>query len=359
MAEYLIQLTPNDNFFFGTGKEFGRDNQNYFVVSGYFPQQTSLLGMLRYQLLCKADEKIFKNNKIQDKTKASELIGKRSFTKGKKQKFGAIKSLSPVFLMKGESKVFPLNREYQDNKDDKKDKKDKKKKPNWQMREISADFSLLDNYEAKKGLPQLWSDGKNIYTIEDIFEERTQIGIKKNYEGKSEENAFYQQTYRTLKDDFSFAFYADIDTELQEKSLVVLGGERKTFIMKVKKQEQDLSFDYQASKNAHKIVLLSDAYLENAESLCDFAITNTVDFRCLQAETNDKTKYYSIKQKNVTEENYIKEGNLYKSKKSELYARGSVFYFKNEDKMNEFADELKQSEFYTIGYNHFKTIIKK
>lgn len=129
--------------------------------------------------------------------------------------------------------------------------------------------------------------------------------------------------------------------------------------MKATKQEQDLSFDYQASKNAHKIVLLSDTYLENAESLCDFAITNTVDFRCLQAETNEKTKYYSIKQNNVTEEDYIKEGNLYKSKKSELYTRGSVFYFKNEDKMNEFADKLKQSEFYTIGYNHFKTIIKK
>lgn len=193
MAEYLIQLTPNDNFFFGTGKEFGTDNQNYFVVSGYFPQQTSLLGMLRYQLLCKADEKIFKNNKIKDKTKASELIGKMSFTKGEKQNFGAIKSLSPVFLMKNEKKVFPLNREYQ-------------KEDDWQMREISADLSLLEDYEAKKGLPQLWSDGKNIYTIEDIFEERTQIGIKKNYEGKSEENAFYQQTYRTLKDDFHSRF---------------------------------------------------------------------------------------------------------------------------------------------------------
>lgn len=355
MAEYLIQLTPNDHFFFGTGKEFGTDNQNYFVVSGYFPQQTSLLGMLRYQLLCQADEKIFKNNKIQDKTKAGELIGKNSFTKGKKQKFGAIKSLSPVFLMKDNKKVFPLNREYQD------DREDGEKKPNWQMREITADFSLLENYKAKKELPQLWSDGTDKHELKDIFEERIQVGIKKNYEGKSEENAFYQQTYRTLKEDFSFAFYANIDAELQETLLVVLGGERKTFVMKTTKQEQKpvLSFDYQASKNAHKIILLSDAYLEDAESLCDFAITNTVDFRCLQAETNDKTKYYSIKQKNVTEENYIKEGNLYKSKKSELYTRGSVFYFKNEDKMNEFADELKQSEFYTIGYNHFKTIIKK
>lgn len=352
MAEYLIQLTPNDHFFFGTGKEFGTDNQNYFVVSGYFPQQTSLLGMLRYQLLCQADEKIFKNNKIQDKTKASELIGKNSFTKGKEQSFGTIKSLSPIFLMKGESKVFPLNKEYQN------DEKDKKKKPNWQMREISADFSLLENYEAKKGLPQLWSDGENIYTMEDIFEERTQVGIKKNYEGKSEENAFYQQTFRTLKDDFSFAFYANIDAELQEKSLVVLGGERKTFAMKTTKQEQDLAFNYQASKNTHKIILLSDAYLGDAESLCDFAITETVNFRCLQAKVEGTEKYYSIRQNDGINENY-KKNNLYKSAQSELYTKGSVFYFKDEDKMKDFATKLKQSEFYTIGYNHFKTITKK
>lgn len=341
MAHYLIQLTPNDNFFFGTGKGFGTDNQNYFVISGYFPQQTSLLGMLRYQLLCQANDKIFNHNKIQDKTKAAELIGKESFTKEEHQEFGAIKSLSPVFLMKDKKKVFPLNREYQ--------KEDNK----WQMREISTDFSLLENYEAKKGLPQLWSDGKTIYTMEDIFEEITQVGIKKDYEGKSNNNAFYQQTYRTLKDNFSFAFYTDIDVELQERSLVVLGGERKTFAMKAIKQQQDLSFKYEASKNAHKIVLLSDAYLKNAENLCDFAIADTVDFRCLQAKVKETKNYYSISQKNQN------KNNLSKSVQSELYTKGSVFYFKDEDKMNKFAEKLKESEFYTIGYNHFKSITKK
>lgn len=67
MATYLIKLTPLDKFFFGQKKTFGDDNVNYVVYSSFFPQQTALLGLLRYQVLQIAGEEVFKNNKIQDK----------------------------------------------------------------------------------------------------------------------------------------------------------------------------------------------------------------------------------------------------------------------------------------------------
>ncbi len=50
---YLIKLTPVDQFFFGGNITFGENKatQNYLVRSEKYPQQTTLLGMLRYQLL--------------------------------------------------------------------------------------------------------------------------------------------------------------------------------------------------------------------------------------------------------------------------------------------------------------------
>ena len=78
MYTYLIKLTPLDKFFFGQKKTFGDDNANYFVYSSHFPQQTTLLGLLRYQLLQIAGEDVFKDNKIQDTNKAAKLIGEQN-----------------------------------------------------------------------------------------------------------------------------------------------------------------------------------------------------------------------------------------------------------------------------------------
>ena len=53
MATKLIKLTPLDAFFFGDENTFGMDNTSYYVRSRKLPQQTSLLGLLRYELLKK------------------------------------------------------------------------------------------------------------------------------------------------------------------------------------------------------------------------------------------------------------------------------------------------------------------
>ncbi len=350
MYNYLIKLTPHDTFFFGTGKEFGAENQNYFVKSGYFPQQTTLLGMLRYQFLCQAGNDIFSENKIQDKDKANDLIGKRSFTKGEKQTFGKIQKLSPMFLMKGNKRLFPLSKDFQ------------KDEHCYLMREISKDFTLLEGYNSKKGLFDLWIDeNKKIYSLEDIYTDVEKVGIRKNYKGETDEKAFYMQTFRKFKEpDFSFAFFVKCETKIEANKLVFVGGERQSFAMEVEPLSEEFEVDkkrYKASKNAHKVILISDAYLENVtKDTCKFAITETVGFRCLQADENTRS-YYNIRKKQTKEE--YKKTNLYKSEQIELYKRGSVFYFSDENKLNDFTEKLTNSEFYTIGYNHFITIKKQ
>ncbi len=381
MYNYLIKLTPHDTFFFGTGKEFGAENQNYFVKSGYFPQQTTLLGMLRYQLLCQADDDIFSENEIKDKGKARDLIGAKSFTKGEKRTFGTIKRLSSMFLMKGNKKLFPLSKEFQKDTD------------KYLMKELSKDLNLLENYNPKYGLPELWIDeDKNIYSLEDIFTAVEKVGIRKNYEGKTDDNAFYMQTFRKFRDDdFSFAFFVECEVKIEPNNLVFVGGERQSFNMEVKEVNKDFKVEdspfyihlfnlkekkdennidcYQSSKNAHKVVLISDAYLEDiTEKTCDFAITETVGFRCLISEVEKTENFYSIPRSKKTDEKkqdykdykeQYKEKNLYKSEQIELYKRGSVFYFSDESKLKGFTEKLTDSEFYTIGYNHFITIKKQ
>ncbi|OPZ79093.1 MAG: CRISPR-associated protein [Alphaproteobacteria bacterium ADurb.Bin438] len=350
MAHYLIKLKPYDKFFFGTEKGFGADNQNYFVQSAYFPQQTALLGLLRYQLLCQAGETVFANNKIVDKKVAKDLIGENSFTVGVKNDFGKIKSLSPLFLIKKDKELYPLNREYQDVK------KDEEKNPNWQMRNLLFEDNnvLLSDYNPKLDLPDLLFCGEEKYKYDDIFKEVQQVGIRKNYEGKTDDKAFYMQTFYSFKErDTSFAFYAEIDVELQSNPLVYLGGERQAFSMKV---EKDKKFDpnilvYQSTPDIHKLVLISDAYFNgNINEYCDFALTDLVNFRSLATSIHTE-KYYDIG----------KNDKVKKSSAFQLYKKGSVFYSRDEKKLNDLKEKLEKSEkseFYTIGYNYSKIILK-
>ncbi|MBK9227474.1 MAG: hypothetical protein IPL67_10580 [Ignavibacteria bacterium] len=94
----LIKLYPYERFFFGGENTFGENNTNYMVRSEFFPQQTSLLGLLRYQILLKAGDDIFKDNRIIDKDGAAKLIGEKSFDPTSTNDFKKIKCISPVFV---------------------------------------------------------------------------------------------------------------------------------------------------------------------------------------------------------------------------------------------------------------------
>ncbi len=351
MKTYLIKLRPIDKFFFGTGKEFGIENENYFVKSRYLPQQTTLLGMLRYELLKLADEEIFKDNRIINKEKAKELIGAKSFVANEENNFGKINSISPLFLMKKDEKLFPQSKEFQENKN------------RYHFLKINYEngLPLLLGYEAKKSLPQIWQDQQgNQYNYDQIFTEQQQTGIRKpNYEeGETEnENAFYVQGFYKMKTDFYFAFYVNVSDDIELKhSQVILGGERQLFQMQVFKEEQTQQFNFIPS-SLNKAILTSDAYItEDLETICDFAITETSNFRCLQANVETE-KYYAIQQKKQKKEDY-KKNNLHKSKELQLYTMGSVFYFQSEEKKQAFEKAIKNDSFQKIGYNNFQLIDK-
>lgn len=416
MSNYLIKLTPLDKFFFGQKKTFGDDNANYFVYSSHFPQQTALLGLLRYQLLQIAGEGVFKDNKIQDEHKAGELIGKQSFSPFVKDKlqFGIIQSLSPVFIIdkkndEGKEEYFlPVGRRFQK----------KKEKAPYSLLHLSCEdecppiFESRESqkekeeaYDPKKGLASCWLSSKShtLLNEEDFFTKDERIGIRKDYEGATNDDAFFCQRYYRFKNfkkvvedeeakvckqppvrvhDFCFATVLETEKAIEHEKLngriVYLGGERQPFLMEVNEVSKETfklniesstftaeayykslfktfklnieSSTLTSDEKHYTVVLLSDAMIEpeHLEGV-RFASTEVKDFACLLTHVWTK-KFYN--KENKRQEHYLKESATALSVQKELYARGSVFYFDTEDQANQFCEDLeKVPNFYTIGYN--------
>lgn len=409
MSTYLIKLTPLDKFFFGQKKTFGDDNANYFVYSSHFPQQTTLLGLLRYQLLQIAGEEVFKDNKIQDEHKAGELIGKQSFSPFVKDKlqFGIIQSLSPVFIIdkkeKDEKEYFlPVGRRFQKEEEDL-----------YELLHLSCKEGcppIFDEYKPKKGLASCWlsSNGTTLLNEEDFFTKDERIGIRKDYEGATNDDAFFRQRYYRFKNfkkvvedeegneckqppvrehDFCFATVLETEKAIEHEKLngriVYLGGERQPFLMEIseEKKASDLtigsstftaetyykslfktfklnieSSTLTSDEKHYTVVLLSDAMIDPDHlSKVRFASTEVKDFACLLTHVGTR-RFYNKKKKR--EEQNIEEVETALSHQHELYARGSVFYFDTKEQANQFCEDLeKVPNFHTIGYNH--TIVIK
>ena len=379
MSTYLIKLTPLDKFFFGQKKTFGDDNANYFVYSSLFPQQTTLLGLLRYQLLQIAGEEIFKDNKIQDEHKAGELIGKQSFSPFVKDKlqFGIIQSLSPVFIIdkKNKDEYFrPVGRRFQ---------KENEKAP-YNLLHLSCQAGcppIFGEYKPKKGLASCWLSSKShtLLNEEDFFTKDERIGIRKDYEGATNDDAFFCQRYYRFKNfkkvvedeeakvckqppvrvhDFCFATVLETEKAIEHEKLngriVYLGGERQPFLMEVSEETFKLNIESSTLTSDEKhytVVLLSDAMIDPDHiSKVRFASTEVKDFACLLTHVGTR-KFYNKKKKR--EEQNLEKDETVLSHQHELYARGSVFYFDTEEQADQFCEDLKKvPNFHTIGYNH-------
>lgn len=113
MSTYLVRMTPLEPFTFGGEKGFrfesqdvekGRNttaNISYYQTSRELPEQTTIIGMLRYLILRhNGVAKDFCKYTNYDKQKIHELIGESSFSfQNREFLMGKLKSVSPVFIV--------------------------------------------------------------------------------------------------------------------------------------------------------------------------------------------------------------------------------------------------------------------
>lgn len=358
MNKYQITLKPIDKFFFGGDMTFQVGNNkddafneqfsSYIIKSSIFPQQTSLLGMLRFLILRNAGEKIFSNGKITDKSKAKELIGEKSFSVNEthsQNNFGKIRRISHVKIRKtvnGQTKDLEFKALF----------------GNVSFKKTSCgmfglkEFNIPDipkeTFNAKKGLCCQLTDGTDTIALTNVFKEDRRIGINRDITtGKTENDALFKQiSYRfnNRETNYCFVFDAEVDDDINLENyngqIVSIGGDNSQFTIGITKEEKGCNCIL-SSSNA--ITILSPTFLTKEEAqYADFAVTQLMPFRFLQS--NIDIKSYHILSKNLT-----------RSQKYELYAPGSVFYFINEEKKKTFITSIEsKKEFRQIGYNEYK-----
>lgn len=387
MAHYLIELKPISSFFFGTEDPKSDDEKvNYFQRSAYFPQQTALLGMIRFQLL-KQYGLLSIKNKIKDTDMASRLIGKESFSASSQvPSFGVINSLSPLMLLKDDNKeeaYYLFDKSYVRYSDEEKRVKLKLEMNNQaslrsenhnipampllvldRNREPSvkyiakypfvSEFDTVQRNKAKEGKTEMHS----------LFHSKEQVGIEKSPDGVTKEDAYYKMEYKTLEKEWKFGFVVDLNDDLIKKfvedskkdlkgDFVVLGKERSTFKMsvtKIDKKKRDallgqseIEYSKENNNDMYKISLLSDTYIDDEKKFYEhtsFANIDTIDFNNIFFEVSGKDNRYDSKPKKGGCRKLIKRGSEIFTKEPETLIRMIK------------EDEIARC-FYKIGYNHF------
>lgn len=355
MSKYQITLTPVDKFFFGgdmtfavKGQDKNFENQyvSYIIQSSMFPQQTSLLGMLRFLILRNAGNEVFKDGHIVDKTKAKELIGERSFMVNSNNDFKTIKRLGHVRVRRtangqiSDLEFAPLFKELSF---------DSASVGSYNLNDICIPSLSKDDYDAKEGLEIMLTDGVNKFSLEDVFVEDRRVGINRDIKtGIVDDGALFKQVsyrFNNEKANYCFVFDAEIDDSVPFESysgqLVSVGGDNSQFVISIS-QNGNANGNIKSYDKA--IWLLSPTFLNRAGvRTAKFAVTKLMPFRFLKSEM-DKVNSYNVLSRE-----------LVRSERYELYAPGSVFYFENDNQKQAFIKVIESpKDFRQIGYNEYK-----
>lgn len=370
---FEVTITPLEPYYFGGEKTFfkepdSNESQEYYVRSNVYPQQTALLGAMRYVLL--EQNGLLPIHSF--KREATALIGATSFDFSQTgQTFGVIKELSPIFFKNSEGWLRETERDNDISLIDRAGSVSliagrgaKETKTN-----------LLKGYNVKDGIAKSWvnSNGKvfdNRSKQQIIFRHTEQVGIQKN-KGEGDQESFYKQVYIKLENDFSFVFQITLHENVPfvfvpngpdqkqirfADALFTMGGERSPFRLQVKDLErQDINYQdiirAPQRSNAPKLTLLSDAIMDlDGLNRSKFVLAETVDFRQLRTSV-EKTESYSRRSL------YEKEKYVERSEKYKLLEKGGVLFFNNNEELRAIAQKLEEHPAYKIGFNHYLTIL--
>ncbi len=337
---FEVTLKPVANYFFGGERTFGEgDTANYSAESNLFPQQTALLGVLRYRLL----EQHHALPLSENRPLANALIGKRSFQMDDSQQdFGIIRSVGPLLLKKDDTHYRITN----------------------EKEKLIADFSpaatlwtgaqssvlpALKEYVPKNGYPDYLVNLRNHadkILLSDVITTQEEVGIYKTTDGGDHTDGFFKQTSCRMAKGCRFVFHVQaapvpfekVDYSLQpEQVMVSFGAEQKQFMCKIRPMEAEeevvLPVSPEPRATDERIVLISDAWVnDDFYDYCAYAQAETTSFRTV-------TYDHDFKGPKPTRLNLLRKGGV-------LYPR--------EGRLRELGSYLQQWDKYrSVGFNHF------
>lgn len=345
----------------------------YFQESRDYPQQTSLLGMLRYQLLVQNDLLTFDgaHEKVNYPGNAEKLIGAESFNETPGQNFGAIEAISPICLVNDKEWLFPFPVINQPKPKDKLCIEVPPISPalnevaqgtvSWKTDHDDHGLFVLTGYKEKTGSDSRYS-GMTTQNIDrgDLYDEReqAQIGINKPRRTADEtkpanesadNEGFFKLKAQRLKAKVAFSFCVQLreqvdftegkhDVQLAD-GWVILGKERSIFKMRVSAINGKLPMQVpNLLPGSGAIWLLSDACVApGILKHCQFAMTQPVSFRHMQSTLKQANHFVKPTRRNV---------------RRELLQRGSLL-FPKPGEQSIIIEALNDPAFTKIGYNHY------
>ena len=350
MPIYQITITPLEYYFFG-GEKHGTDlKNNYFVESLPYPQQTTLLGLLRYFLLKEKELINGKSIKNECEAEALRLIGENSFHFSREQsnqEFGKITKISPLYFNNGKENYFfaPLDIEFG--------------MENFVLKKGSKPFNAKDHY----ALIQQYlvaEKSQEVIPLSQIAKDFKQVGNEKGEKGKTKENAFYKQNMKYLEKGWTFVVDAEIAEEIESKDYYYsLGGEKCHFKLRFIEKNAFYTPPYPQKhlrEGIFCLLCLSDCFIEGAEmKKLPFAVNEYVSFRNLRSKVSTKNFYALKKARHDKDDHAIMENALIHSSRYQLLQRGSVLYFEKQEDAEKLRIAIENTNGKAIGFNHILT----
>lgn len=325
---YLIKFRPLEPYAFGTDQGFVYPGENrtgkesYFVRSKDMPEQTTILGLMRYLIL--QHKGLLKTNFDYTKEEREAMkacIGPKSFsyTSKEKQDFGSITSISPLFLVNGKEEILVKNPLHNTSKEE--------YVPMEMEAGVETSFGTIsvpteDSYKAKDGYIDGYFNLTTKETLCDIFESHVVTGNRKDIpEGQEKKDGFFKRELKTFgkkyaDDNFAFAVFAEVD-DFPEKTIGYMGKKKSAFMVEAKEVD-DIDLVTMV-KNAFKSesgvweYALSDLVVAGDMNYTDFCIIQDKQQRNLETDYDEKQHLKRMKKSQVG---------------YHLVGRGSVFYQK-------------------------------
>lgn len=289
---YLMTLQPLEPYFFGNEKTFSfhpkkPEDNRYFIKSERLPLQTTILGTLRYLLMPVKNADYAYSREEQLRNEA--VVGAGSFCiEEAGQTFGAIAEISPVFLVKGQSKYV---RTPFDHKTEVKDHYT----PLGDYREVVTDQGtrwFSSDFHGKNGITDSYMNVKDgsLVDAQEIFFPVVRVGINKEKEDKG----FFKRQFQLLHKDWSFGVYVTLETDrinadpaarnaltaLENGTIAYLGQNKSAFAVQLRQEENGMATAISQHLRADILYCFGDTLAkENVYDKCLLAITKTRDYR--------------------------------------------------------------------------------
>lgn len=341
--KYLVTLRPIGSYFFGGEVTLGDGtSQNYFVESSILPQASTLLGLMRYEVLRQNGLLSYDPSDPKVLEQIYKLIGQTGFSlETPVEQYGIIHKISPVFLTDGQQfyTAMPLDEGYTVELNTINrcsyfacDHGSEDQKENITSETTINGFNpkTYDNYK-------YWCDPAK-KRLDNPFTFSQQIGITKNGRKDNEKDAFYKQTLVRLAPSLSMAFTVEVEkgSPFKEgKCILPLGGNRSMFVMTIISTELDMETIFSPLHREGRLLALGDAFLDKVDSeSCTFIWGENKP--CRYMENSTKRKYSWAKPQ--------KSSVLY-----HLQTRGSVIYADSQT-LNRLK---KESPYHNLGLNIF------